>query len=257
MSFFVVNGLTVSFAGLKALSGVDLTIEQGQIFGLIGPNGAGKSTFLNCLSRIYTPSKGDIRMEGTNVLAYPTHRIVELGMCRTFQNLELFSDASVRENVVLGGIWRYPCNLIGELFSLPGTRAKMRAAREEADKILDELGLTAYADSRVADLSYGLQKSVELARALAGRPKLLLLDEPAAGLNPEESQRLGGRIRRLRDERNITVLLVEHDMPLVMGICDQIVVLDHGEKLCDGPPSVVRNDPRVVEAYLGAEAADA
>jgi branched-chain amino acid transport system ATP-binding protein len=257
MSFFVVKDLTVSFSGLKALNGVDVSIEKGQIYGLIGPNGAGKSTFLNCLSRIYTPARGQIWMDGHDVLAYPVHRIVELGICRTFQNLELFRDASVRENVILGCVWRYRCSLIGELLSLPGAAKKMRAAREEAEQILAELGLTPHADTRVADLSYGIQKSVELARALAGRPKLLLLDEPAAGLNPEESMRLGAMIRRLRDERDITVLLVEHDMPLVMGACDHIAVLDHGEKLCDGSPSAVRNDARVVEAYLGAEAIDA
>jgi branched-chain amino acid transport system ATP-binding protein len=257
MSFFVVENLTVAFSGLKALNGVNLSIEKNQIFGLIGPNGAGKSTLLNCLSRIYTPQYGSVSLAGSDVLAYPVHRIVELGICRTFQNLELFSDATVTENIILGCVWRYQCNLISELFALPSATEKMHAARAEAEEIQEELGLSPYADMRVSDLPYGIQKSVELARALAGRPRLLLLDEPAAGLNPEESIRLGGMIRHLRDKKNITVLLVEHDMPLVMSICDHIVVLDHGEKLCSGSPVIVRNDPRVVEAYLGTETTDA
>lgn len=257
MSLLEIDSLTVSFAGLRALSQVSFAVPAGSIFGLIGPNGAGKTTLLNCLSRIYTPTSGAMRFAGEDLLSLPIHGVAGRGICRTFQNLELFQQASVRDNVLIGNMLHHRSNLVAELFNLPASRRCARAAGTEVDALLTELGLRDCAEEPVTALSYGVQKMVELARALAARPRLLLLDEPAAGMNPEESRQLGKIIRRVRDERKVTVLLIEHDMALVMGVCDSIVALDHGELVCQGPPDVVRRDPQVIKAYLGAEPVDA
>lgn len=257
MTLLEVEGLSMSFSGLKALDGVSFAIDGGEITGLIGPNGAGKTTLLNCLSRVHTPHAGQIRFDGQDVLARPIHRMAELGICRTFQNLELFDEATVYDNVLIGCVRRYHAGLLSELLSLPAARAKAREAQANVEAILAELELEQYGDRRVSDLPFAVQKRVELARALAGRPRLLLLDEPAAGMNTVESQRQAETIRHLRDDHGITVLLVEHDMALVMSVCDHIVALDHGVKICEGPPDTVRTDPDVIRAYLGEEVADA
>ena len=254
MTLLSVENVSLSFAGLKALSSASFDVAQGSIHGLIGPNGAGKSTLLNCLSRIYTPDEGRVLYEGHNLLDEPIHAIARLGICRTFQNLELFSQASVRENIVIGALLHHQNSLMADLLTLPSARRNAAAVRDEVDALLAEFNIAAYAELPVSSLSFGIQKTVELARALAGRPRLLLLDEPAAGMNPEESRQLGEAIRRLRDTRGVTVLLVEHDMPLVMGICDRIAVLDQGQIICEGGPDEVRNNPRVITAYLGEEA---
>jgi len=256
MALLTVENLSLSFAGLRALAGVSFAVNAGEIVGLIGPNGAGKTTLLNCISRLYTPQSGRILLDGVNLLDVPIHGVAAHGIARTFQNLELFAGASVLENVAVNSMRRFRSTLVAELLSLPSARRNVREARKAGFKALEALGLDRFAKQRTSDLPYGTQKTVELARALAGEPKLLLLDEPAAGLNPDESRRLGTTIRSLRD-RGMTVLLIEHDMRLVMDICERIVVLDHGEKIHEGTPDTVRRDPAVISAYLGAEADDA
>jgi branched-chain amino acid transport system ATP-binding protein len=257
MALLEIAGVSVAFSGLRALSDVSFDVAAGEIVGLIGPNGAGKSTLLNCVSRLYRPQTGRIRFNGADLLDRKIHEVAAMGIRRSFQNLELFREASVRENVTLGLVYRHKSALWNELLSLPASRAARRAAEAETDGILTACGLGDVADVKVSDLSYGLQKSVELARALAGNPRLLLLDEPAAGMNPEESRRVGETVRRLRDQDGIAVLLIEHDMRVVMTACDRVVVLDHGEKIGEGTPAEVRRTPAVIKAYLGDEAGDA
>jgi branched-chain amino acid transport system ATP-binding protein len=257
MALLEIDNVSLSFSGLRALADVSFNVDEGQIVGLIGPNGAGKSTLLNCVSRLDRPERGQIRYEGRDLGGYKVHEVAAMGVRRTFQNLELFREASVRENVVLGLAYRYRDNLASEFLDLPQARAKRRSANDEADRIIAACGLESVADVTVSALPYGLQKSVELARALAGRPRLLLLDEPAAGMNPEESRRVAETVRNFRDRDGITVLLIEHDMRVVMTVCDRVVVLDHGEKIGEGTPAEVRRAPAVIKAYLGEETADA
>jgi ABC-type branched-subunit amino acid transport system ATPase component len=250
MDLLEITGLSIAFSGLRALERVSFSVRESEILGLIGPNGAGKSTLLNCVSRVHTPSAGTLRYRGEDLLRKQIHELPGLGIRRTFQNLELFKDATVRENIVLGAAFRYRAAVIADLLGVSGAKRQEAAAR--AQKMLRVLELSEHADTQVTALPYGLQKSVELARALASEPKLLLLDEPAAGMNPEESRRVGDTIVNLK-KLGITVLLVEHDMRLVMRVCDRIVVLDHGEKIAEGSPAAVRADPAVVAAYLGED----
>jgi branched-chain amino acid transport system ATP-binding protein len=257
MSLLRIQDLSLSFAGLHALSDVDFSVEQGEVVGLIGPNGAGKTTLLNCISRLYTPMSGAISFCGADLLNVPIHRIAELGIARTFQNLEVHSTATVLENVTMGCAWRHRSPLFAELLAFSSVRRRQAAARRDAREALELLGLAAHCDSAIGSLSFGTQKIIELARAMAAAPKLLLLDEPAAGLNPDESAALGERIRALRDRQGVTIVLIEHDMTLVMKTCDRIVVLDHGEKISEGAPEQVRTDPAVMTAYLGAGDDDA
>ena len=257
MPLLEIKGLSMSFFGLRALADVSFDVHAGEIVGMIGPNGAGKSTLLNCVSRLYRPERGTIYFEGEDLVNRTAYEVAAMGIRRTFQNLELFRDASVRENVTLGLAYRYKSCLLGDLLDLPSARAMRRAAQEEANRIITSCRLAEVADVPVSDLPYGVQKSVELARALAGRPKLLLLDEPAAGMNPEESRRVVETVRHLRDGDGITVLLIEHDMRVVMTACDRVVVLDHGEKIGEGSPAEVRRAPAVIAAYLGDESAHA
>jgi branched-chain amino acid transport system ATP-binding protein len=257
MFLLEVSEVSLSFSGLRALVDVSLGIGPAEIVGLIGPNGAGKSTLVNCISCLYQPDSGSIHFDSTELVGLPAHKVASLGIRRTFQNLELFRDASVRENVTLGLVYRHQCRAWGDFLATRSSRAAQKAAIDEADSILGMFALLDLADVRVCDLPYGVQKLVELARALAGRPKLLLLDEPAAGMNPEESRGVADRVRHLRDRDGVAILLIEHDMRVVMNACDRIVVLDHGEKIYEGSPGEVRRSPAVVKAYLGEDVDDA
>lgn len=245
-----VDNIAIRFGGIVALDGVSFDIARGEILGLIGPNGAGKTTLFNCVSRLYTPNEGDIRFNGESLLGLAAHQIAGLGITRTFQNLALFRTMTVLDNVLIGTHPRTSSDFLTDALGL--SRSRPADTADEISEILEDLELTDLSGTIVADLPTGTQKRVELARALAGRPKLLLLDEPAGGLTHGEVEELGELIKRIRDERDVTVLLVEHHMSLVMTISDTVVALDFGREIASGPPSVVQNDPEVIRAYLGS-----
>jgi branched-chain amino acid transport system ATP-binding protein len=248
-----VSGVTIRFGGVTALDNVSFNVARGVICGLIGPNGAGKTTLFNCVSRLYTPHSGSIAFDGVPLAKVPRHEIAGMGVARTFQNVALFSTMSTRDNVRVGAHALGRAGFLGAALSLPRARREESAISERADALIEEFGLTDVADRPVGELPFGVRKRVELARALAIGPKLLLLDEPAAGLNHEEVDALGAEIRAIRDRRGVSVLLVEHHMNLVMRTSDQVVALDFGRVVADGTPDEVRVHPDVVRAYLGGE----
>jgi branched-chain amino acid transport system ATP-binding protein len=253
MALLEVDQIVKRFGGLLAVNDVSFEVDTGQIVSMIGPNGAGKTTAFNCITGLYPLTGGDVHFDGVSLRGMPPHRITKLGIARTFQNIRLFSYMTAIDNVMVGEHCRMRSKVWDDLLHTRKSRLEERAVEARALQTLRRLGLERYADVYARNLPYGLQRRLEIARALASLPKLLLLDEPAAGLNPNEKVELMGVISRLRDE-GLTIFLIEHDMRVVMGISDHIVVLDYGEKIAEGSPKEVRENPRVIDAYLGSGA---
>ncbi|HIU32157.1 MAG TPA: ABC transporter ATP-binding protein [Candidatus Caccousia avistercoris] len=247
------ENLGITFGGLRAVENVHFALEKEQIMGLIGPNGAGKTTVFNLLTGVYTPTEGQIKLDGKSIVGKKTYQITKAGIARTFQNIRLFKDMTVLDNVKVAMNYGMKYSFLSGIFSLPGYWREEAQVEQRALELLSVFHLEGNAGDLARNLPYGQQRKLEIARALAARPKVLLLDEPAAGMNPTETMELMNTIQRIREQFQVAVLLIEHDMSFVMGICEHIVVLDYGKIIASGSPEVVRNDPKVIAAYLGGE----
>jgi branched-chain amino acid transport system ATP-binding protein len=251
MEFLSLKNLTISFGGVVAVDGVSLNVHEGEILSIIGPNGAGKTTIFNCINRLYKPDSGDIIFNNRSVLKHKAHQMSDLGIARTFQNIELFTNMTVIENILLGRHIFRRCGLLSQAFFYGKTRSEEIGHRRKAEEVIDFLDLQAHRNKRIGSLPYGVQKLVELGRALALEPKVLLMDEVSSGMNLEETQDLMIWITDIREDLGITLVLVEHDMRLVMGVSDRIAVLDYGRKIAEGRPEEIQSNEEVIKAYLG------
>ncbi len=252
-SLFEAQDLSVSFGGIRAVDGVTFSVGTGEIFAIVGPNGAGKSTIFNLISRIYEPTSGRLLLQGQDITRVPAHTIAGRGIARTFQNIELFEHATVLDNLLIGRHCRSRPNVLAELLFTRGVRREELHHREAVEKIIDFLDLANYREQRISGLPYGVRKVVELARALCAEPKLLLLDEPASGLNTEETEEVAYWIEDIKNDLGITVIMIEHDMSLVSAVSDRVLALNNGRRLALGTPAEVQGDKAVIEAYLGSD----
>ena len=245
--------LGITFGGLKAVDNLNITVGRTEIAGLIGPNGAGKTTIFNLLTGVYQPTRGSVLINGIDTKGMSTHKVTKLGIARTFQNIRLFTDMTVLDNVKVGMHNQIKCNFFSSMFHLPGYYAAERKANQRAMELLDFMGLADLADQKAGSLPYGVQRRLEIVRALATNPSIILLDEPAAGMNPSETTELMHQIRRIRDTFHVAIFLIEHDMNLVMNVCEAIAVVNYGRIIAKGTPEEIRTNPAVIEAYLGKE----